>query len=184
MGQAGDSLARILDNFITLSVPRINLVSSKDTVRMVLEMIDNHDEVTTVRQAFSRSLHGEAIVVFTQKDARDLAEMMDYDTDDVDEMTEQEILMEVTNLLVGAIINGISEILETEISFTAPTMMGENMPIEKTLGQEQLAWSHALLMEVNFSVENHNLTCHLLMFMTEKAIDTLRTILTDYLEAI
>ena len=40
MGQAGDSLARILGNFVELSVPRIRLVTVNDVIKTVTGMVD------------------------------------------------------------------------------------------------------------------------------------------------
>lgn len=181
MGQAGDSLARILGNFVELSVPRIRLVTTADVISTVTGMVDTNAEISAVRQAFSNSLRGEAIVVFAQTGADDLADLMGYDTD-LDQSAEQELLLEVANLLVGAIITGISETLETELSFSAPSLMAERKPLDQVLVPEQLSWSHALLMEVNFTVEGRDFKCHMLMFMTEEAIDTLRGILDVFME--
>jgi chemotaxis protein CheC len=181
MGQAGDSLARILGNFVELSVPRIRLVGVGDVIKTVTDMVDHDAEISAVRQAFSNSLRGEAIVVFAQAGADDLADLMGYDTD-LDQSAEQELLLEVGNLLVGAIINGISEILETDLSFSAPSLMAERTPLDQVLVAEQLSWSHALLMEVNFTVEGRDFKCHLLMFMAEEAIDTLRDILDKFMD--
>lgn len=181
MGQAGDSLARILGTFVELSVPRIRLVTVADVIKTVTDMVDAKTEISAVRQAFSNSLRGEAIVVFAQAGADDLAELMGYDTE-LDQSAEQELLLEVSNLLVGAIINGISETLETDLNFSPPSLMAERKPINEVLVPEQLSWSHALLMEVNFTLEGHNFKCHLLIFMTEEAIDTLRDILVVFME--
>ena len=181
MGQGGDSLARILGNFVQLSIPRIRLVSVGDVVNTVKEMIGDKEEVSAVRQAFYNTLRGEAIVVFTQRGANELAELMGYDSD-LDSAAEQELLLEVGNLLVGAIINGISSTLETELGFSAPSLMAERTPLDMVLVPSQLSWTHALLLEVNFTVENHDFKSHLLMFMTEEAIETLRGILDQFLE--
>jgi chemotaxis protein CheC len=183
MGQAGDSLARILGNFVELSVPRIRLVTVKDVIKTVMDMVASDAEISAVRQAFSNSLRGEAIVVFAQHGADDLADLMGYDAD-LDHAAEQELLLEVSNLLVGAIINGISETLETDLNFSAPSLMAERMPLDRVLVPEQLSWTHALLMEVNFTVEGRDFKCHLLMFMTEETIDTLRGILDHFMDAI
>jgi len=183
MGQAGDSLARILGNFVALSVPRIHLVSVGDVIRTVTDMVDNNTEISATRQAFSHSLRGEAIVVFAQAGADDLADLMGYDTD-LDTSAKQELLLEVGNLLVGAVINGISETLKTDLGFSAPSLMAERTPLDQVLVPEQLSWSHALLMEVNFTVEGRDFKCHLLMFMTEEAIDTLRGILDTFMDGI
>lgn len=181
MGQAGDSLARILDNFVTLSVPRIRQIAVHELVDTVTTMVGDEEEVSAVRQAFYNSLRGEAIVIFTQSGADELAELLGYDCE-LDAAIEQELLLEVGNLLVGAILSGISETLGTDVGFSAPSLMAERIPLYQVLAPDQLSWEHALLVEVNFSVEKHRFKSHLLMFMTEETIETLRGILDEFMD--
>jgi chemotaxis protein CheC len=181
MGQAGDALARILTSFIRLSVPRIRLVTAADVAETVSGMLEQNAEITAVRQAFANGLQGEAIVLFTQSDVHDLAKLMDYD-EDINEAAEQELLMEISNLLVGAIISGISDTLNIELTFSPPSLMADHAPLSKVLNGATLPWTHALLMEVNFTVEHHAVRCHLFLFMMEKAVNTLRGILDEFLE--
>ncbi|HHH47703.1 MAG TPA: hypothetical protein ENK51_02305 [Gammaproteobacteria bacterium] len=180
MGQAGDSLARILDNFVTLSVPRIRQIVVRELADTVTAMV-GEDEVSAVRQAFYNSLRGEAIVIFTQSGADELASLLGYDCE-LDAAIEQELLLEVGNLLIGAILNGISETLGAELGFSAPSLMAEHTPLREVLTPDQLSWEQALLVEVNFSVEKHRFKSHLLMFMTEETIDTLRDILDKFMD--
>ena len=180
MGQAGDSLARILDNFVTLSVPRIRQIEVRELADTVTAMV-GEEEVSAVRQAFYNSLRGEAIVIFTQSGADELAGLLGYDCE-LDTAIEQELLLEIGNLLIGAILNGISETLGAELGFSAPSLMAEHTPLREVLTPDQLSWEQALLVEVNFSVEKHRFKSHLLMFMTEETIDTLRDILDKFMD--
>jgi len=66
MGQAGDSLARILDNFVTLSVPRIRQIAVHELADTVTTMVGDEEEVSAVRQAFYNSLRGEARAILEQ----------------------------------------------------------------------------------------------------------------------
>jgi chemotaxis protein CheC len=184
MGQAGDSLARILDAFVELSVPRIRLVEVKEVGQSIIDMVGNSDEeVTAVRQAFSDHLRGEALVIFGKNGCKDLADLMGYDSE-LDPQSETELLLDVANVLVGAILNGITETLGTELSFSAPSIMADRVPVDMVLAADNLSWSHALLLEVNYSVENRDFKSHLLMLMAEDAIDTLKKAIEDFIESI
>ena len=78
MGQAGESLACLLEVFVQLGVPRIHLVACDDITPQLTAMIDaQHDKVTAVRQAFYRSkgkldIQGEALLVFSDASLTDL----------------------------------------------------------------------------------------------------------------
>lgn len=183
MGRAGDSLARILDAFVNLSVPRIRIVEVAELPKTVVEMVGDGCEATAVRQAFYDDLRGEAIVVFGQAGCKDLAELMGYDSK-LEGNAEQELLLDVANVLVGAILNGITETLGTELSFTAPSIMAERVPVDAVINPVNLPWTHALLLEVNYSLENRAFKSHLLLLMAEDAIEALRQAVNDFMESI
>jgi len=182
MGQAGASLAQILGQFIELSIPRINLVSVENLLEKVSELLDMKGEVSAVRQAFYNGLRGEAIVLFPQHGCDEIHDLMGYEKDEVTTLAEQEMLLEISNLLVGAVLNGVSETLGMSLGFTAPTLMAINQELSKVLRKEDLTWTHALLLEVNFSLENRDFRSHLLLFMTEQTIIQLQHLLDNFLE--
>jgi len=189
MGQAGASLAGILDTFVNLSVPRINILEVAQVADSIGKLVGRNSEVTAVRQSFHGYLRGEAIVIYGKDGCKDLADLMGYD-EDLDGAAEQELLLDVANVLVGAILGGMSEqlrgILEqagAELSFSAPSIMAENVPVETLITPEKLTWSHALLMEVNFTLEERNFISHIVMLMPEDAIDKVRGVLDQFIES-
>lgn len=182
-GQAGDSLARILDSFVHLSIPRICLVTVSDVIDTVTNLIGQETEVSAVRQAFYGDLRGEAMILFSNNGCRDLADSMGYD-DTLSEFCEQELLLDVSNILIGAILNGISETLERDLSFSAPSIFAQDAAVETILTPENIAWSYALLLEVNFTIENRDFKSHLLTFMAEEALDSLRCVLDEFMDSI
>ncbi|MEW5790687.1 MAG: hypothetical protein AB1790_04210 [Pseudomonadota bacterium] len=183
MGQAGNSLARILDVFVCLSVPRIRLVTASEVLDAVLEMVGSDTVVSAARQAFYNHLRGEAVVIFGQAGCRDLAVLMGYD-EQLDANSEQELLLEVSNVLVGACMCCIGDQLGADLSFSAPSLMAERVRVSRMLATENLSWTDALLVEVNFGLENSAFKSHLLILMTEEAIDSLRQDLDKLLEAV
>lgn len=183
MGQAGDSLARVLDTFVALSVPRIRILQVSNLPQTVIEMVGENIEVSAVRQAFYDDLRGEAIVIFGQTGCHDLADLMGY-AELVDARAEHELLLDVANVLVGAILNGITETLGTQLSFSAPSIMAENRPVDALINPEELPWSYALLLEVNYSLEQRDFKSHLLMLLAEDAIESLRVAVDQFMESI
>lgn len=183
MGQAGDSLARILDSYVQLSVPRVRDLDVRQVEGTVREMIGHGEEVSAVRQAFHSQLRGEAIVIFGAEGSGDLAELMGYE-DEINAQNHQELLLDVSNLLVGACLNGIAHQLNTELSFSPPSLMAINVPVDTLLQPSQLNWQYALLLEVNFSLEERAFKSHLLILMAEQELASLRQSLDTFLLAI
>jgi chemotaxis protein CheC len=181
MGQAGASIARVLDEFVHLSVPRIVILSSE---HMSAALKNNVGEgpVTVVRQAFHSQMRGEALVVFGEDRCRDLADLMGYE-DQLDRAGEIEILLDITNLLVGACLAGIAEQLRATIGFSAPSLMADRVPVDQVLATEGLPWSTALLVEVNFRVDQRSFASQLLLLVPEDEIQAIAAALNDFLAA-
>lgn len=182
MGQAGDSLARILDAFVELSVPRIRFVEVSMVTSIIEEFVPCSGEVTAVRQAFFDDLRGEALIIFDQNGCRDLADLMGYD-DNLDAQAEQELLLDVSNVLVGAILNGVTNTLGTHLSYSAPSIMAERTLLNQIITPENVPWTHSALLEVNYSLKDRNFRSHLLLFMAEEAIEALRKAVDDFVES-
>ncbi|WP_255987412.1 chemotaxis protein CheC [Chitinolyticbacter albus] len=181
MGQAGSQLAQILESFVQLSVPRINITESAAISTGIAQLVGTPQSITAVRQAFNGTLRGEAMVMYDQDGCRDLADLMGYE-DDLDGAADRELLLDVSNVLVGACLNGIAELLQAKLSFSAPTIMAENVEVGRLINPQQLTWNYALLVEVHFTLEVRDFTCHLLTLMPEESILTLKSALDTFME--
>ena len=180
MGQAGASMARVMDEFVHLSIPRI-LVLNSDEVADALVRTVGSGPVSAVRQAFHGHLRGEAIVIFGDQRCTDLADIMGYD-EYIDRAGEIELLLDVSNLLVGACLGGIAEQLRTDIGFSAPSLMVDRTPVEALLRAQDVSWRSALLVEVNFRLEQRSFACHLTVLMPEAEIQAVAQALDRFLE--
>ena len=191
MGQAGSSLAALLDTFVHLSVPRINVVEVGELSRAISDLVGRDMDVTAVRQSFQGYLRGEAIVIYGADGCKELADLMGYD-EALDREAEVELLLDVGNVLVGACLGGITEQLKVvaetsnagELSFSAPSLMAEHVSPDALLNPDKLSWTHALLMEVNFTLEQRDFISHLIMLMPEQAIDKMRGILDEFMASL
>jgi len=183
MGKAGDSLARILKTFVELSIPRIKLVSLDELTGEIKSLVGDKAMVTGVRQAFFSYWRGEALIIYDQNGCNELASLMGY-SGDLDNQAEVELLLDVGNVLVGACINGIADQLDVELNFSPPAVISSNVPIERLLNPKKMTWSHTLLLEVNFGLENMRFKSHLLIMMSEETITTLRDDVDKFLEGL
>jgi len=183
MGMAGDSLARILKTFVELSIPRIRLVSVENLNDDIAELVGDKTLITGVRQAFFSYWRGEAITIFDQYGCNELATLMGY-SENLDKNSEVELLLDVGNVLVGACLNGIATQLNVEVNFSPPSVIAANIPVERMFNTSQLNWSHTLLFEVNFGLENMRFKSHLLVMMSEETIFTLQNDLDAFLDGL
>lgn len=182
MGQAGEVIARVLNEFVTLSIPRI-LILQPNLVAPALQRMVNSDLVSAVRQAFHGSFRGEALVLYGAQRCTDLADLMGYE-ENIDHATEMEILLDISNILVGACLGGIAKQINVDIGFSAPSLMADRVPINEMMKASNASWEYALLVEVNFQLEKRSFACHLIILMPEHELKTFAGELDRFLEAL
>lgn len=181
MGRAGKSLSTLLDSFVILSVPRVTVVDVEDVADTVGRMANAPEIGTAVRQAFFPTVRGEAITIFGPEGCREIADLMGHEGE-LGDSQEQELLLDTANILVGAVLNGLGEQMETEFKYTPPSILAVRTPLQQLLTADNLDWTCALLIEVNFSLDERGFTCHMLTLMPENSLDVIRRTLDDMLE--
>jgi chemotaxis protein CheC len=183
MGQAGAALAGVLDTFVNLSVPRTQVIEVSNLGGALLSIVGGNLEVTAVRQSFRSEIRGEAVVIFGQGGCSALWDLMGYDqADDASGAGgAREVLLDVANILVGACIRSVFEQLGHSLAFSPPSLIAEQVPIERLLQPGTLPWEIALLMEVNFGLKSRQFICHLLMLMPEESIEKMKRALDRFL---
>jgi chemotaxis protein CheC len=175
MGQAGDRLARLLDVFVVLSIPHVSVLNPTD-IAMTLHSLNresNEQVVHGVCQGFiGGGLAGEAMLIFHNTDFNDLASLLKYGKA-VDEHAENELLMDTANVLNGACLRGLAEQLDTHFSFGPPMLLGQHCNIHDLLVGNNMKWKQALVIEINYAIENHQINCDLLLVIAEHSISGL-----------
>lgn len=173
MGQAGDRLARLLDVFVQLSIPRVNVLGPTD-IAMTLQSL--HHQGETDRSAFGvcqgfigGGVAGEVMMLFNDTDFDDLARLLDYEPSQ-DQNTHYELLMDTANVLNGACLKSLAEQLDTHFSIGPPLLLGEHFDIAGLLQSDALSWHEALVVELNYTIEDHRINCDLLLVIAEDAI--------------
>ena len=119
VGRAADLLARLLDNFVIMPIPVVNLLERAE-LSMALSSIQDADSVSSVCQGFTGSkIAGEALLIFNDASFTDMAELTQY-TGDINPQIELELMMDIANILIGACLKGLAEQLDVKFSQGQP----------------------------------------------------------------
>ena len=181
MGQAGSSIAKIWGEFVSLSIPRIAHIDRQSIPSMLSRFVGD-GTVNAVRQAFHGQLRGEVIVVFSGGCGDQLAELMGYD--ETDRVEEQELLLDVANILVGACMGSVAETLEVDIGFSAPSVMGLDILPSQLIRPDEMVAGRALFLEVCFTLEKKSFASHLIVLMPVDEIVVLGQALDKFLASL
>ncbi|MCA7894341.1 chemotaxis protein [Burkholderia cepacia] len=187
MGRAGARLALLLGRFIELSVPRVRVVKATDAGDALREMTGIYDNVTAVRQGFRSDIKGEAIVLCRTASIARLMSVVDRTFGEGvygGMATPDEVVFDVANVLMGACVASILDELGRKPVFFPPGLLGANVSFDDVFQPTELAWSVALLLEVNFGLEDHAFRAHFVMLMAEDSIRLMGDALDALLSAL
>lgn len=170
MGQGADRLARLTETFVTLSVPRIHPLDVTDASLLEQLAIASQPAIIT-RQSFLGRLRGEVLVCFGENGADQLAGLMGYEGEEKDSI-QDELMLDVTNILTGACINGLAQQVELKVSYGPPALLSRGRQLQEVLGSQEFRGHQALVLEIHFEVATHSFYCDLLVCITEDAVAT------------
>lgn len=172
MGQAGDLLARLLDVFVVLPIPNVNLIEVSE-LSMALSAVEAHESTSGICQGFiGAGVSGEALLILNDSSFKDVASLMNYQYE-IDETTELELLMDMANVLIGACLKGVSEQLDMTFSQGHPVVLGQHRKISELIATNSTKWKRTLAIEISYSIENYPIKCDLLLLFTEDSMNTL-----------
>lgn len=174
MGRAAALLARLLNVFVKLPIPNVNVIEVGE-LEMALSLTesDNGSSFSSVCQGFIGSgISGEALLIFSDSSFADMAELLDY-KGEIDQTAELELLMEFASILNGACINGIAEQLDLVFSQGHPVVLGQHVKASELIGANSNRWKQTLAIEITYEIENYDIVCDLLLLFTEDSLDNL-----------
>jgi chemotaxis protein CheC len=153
--------------------PKLRLIESDDVVATVEGLVGPGTRLTAVRQAFTSAMRGEALVLYAKDSAANLGSALGY-TLPLGQGDVEEIVLETSNILVGACIGGIAMQLDQRVLFSAPSFLGRNATADEIVALDRMTWEQALLVEIHFRLEEKDFVCHLLLFWPGESVDAVR----------
>ena len=172
MGQGANLLARLLDAFVLLPIPNVNVLEVSE-LHMALSAAAESDTLSAVCQGFiGAGIAGEALLLFHDASFQDLARLMNHQGV-LDHNAELELLMDTANVLIGAFLRGYANQLDTPFSQGHPVVLGQHRPIRDLIRTNQSRWRRTLAIEINYRVQGYAVQCDLLLLFTEDSIATM-----------
>lgn len=172
MGQAADRLARLLNVFVKLPIPNVNVLEVSE-LQMALTFTEQENTYSAVCQGFIGSgIAGEALLIFSDSSFNDIAQLLKYEGE-INRTVELELLMEIASILVGACTNGFAEQLDIHFSQGHPVVLGQHVKVSDLIKTNSSRWKETLAIEITYEIENYNVSCDLLLLFTEDSLDNL-----------
>lgn len=175
MGQAADLLARLLNTFVRLPVPRITTVYRSELSMVLTASAQQQDTYSAVCQGFTGAgLAGEALLLFSDSSVKDMARLLGYDDADA-ETVEVEVLMDMSSILFGAFLRGVGEQMDIHLGLGQPMVLGRHRRVDHLVEHHNRRQEKLMCVEIPYRLEGYDIRCDLLVFLTEESINQLET---------
>lgn len=169
MGQAGDMLARLLNTFVHLPIPRVEMSTPDEVEGMLLNAAENNCEL--ISQGFVGSgVAGEAILLLDRAHFDRIGNLMQGLQ--ATKPRASELSMALANALIGAFVNGFSKQLDRVFSKATPIILHEF----EGLGESGKSWDETMTISIDYRLDEHNIQCELLLVFTEDSLANLKRI--------
>lgn len=178
MGRAGENLAKLLGEFIDLPIPNVNVIENTE-LHMAIAEVNRSDSVSAVSKGFvSAGINGEALVIFNDTNFDNIVELLNYDQ--LSEAPAQlEALMDISNILIGACLNALSDQLNVTFSHSSPIILGRNRELESMLAATKHRWERIMAIEIGYAIKQKNIHFDLLLLFPGSSMERIYSRLVD-----
>jgi chemotaxis protein CheC len=129
-GKSAADLADVIDTHVVLSVPFIKIIPVSELPTYFKDHLKDYKTISIIEQKFWGRFKGDALLVFSSGAGRELIKMLQHETgtgfdSDPMDIMERETLMEVGNILIGACVGKLAELLKDVVTYTPPMVVVE-----------------------------------------------------------
>lgn len=184
-GKASADLARVIDIRIVLNVPQVELMQADGLLGRVREETRIYEALSIIEQNFWGKFSGSALLAFPASARKGLLSLFAEEPGERNPLLEKETLLEVGNILIGACVGKVAELLGDSVSFSPPrlnphvllhTLATEIVPAQ--LGGPDKG---AILMKTVFQFEDRDINGFLFLVANQDSMQWLQTALRNFM---
>lgn len=179
LSAAESRLRPLLHAPVALSASNVSEASPRTIVRDLEKWLGEEHQVHVVRQAFRPNLRGEAYFVVDASDDAHLATLVSGRREDA---PVDSLLLELANLVTGATLSRLGELLETTVTLGPPHIEVRDGALYDLPTSTDTEARKALVVRVDVVAQVAPLRAVLHLVIPESASDALRTCLRHWLD--
>ncbi len=180
-GFATASISEILGKFATLSIPKINTISSKELNSYLNEKLLSHKKYYICNQLINGHLSGENIFLIDERSSQNLAREFNDHLEHIDENELKDVVLEITNILSSATSGKLASLIDASVSFNAPhiTKIKSLDQFDKRFESEYV---QVIIIATELNFQDQNIKGELMLLTREKSSQYLKMALEKVLE--
>jgi chemotaxis protein CheC len=184
-GQAAGALSEVIDLHVVLSVPKISVVASEDIASFIGEELDAPIAYSLVEQFFFGGFEGASFFLLPEEEGRKLAgifgglsleEIQDYEIGSL----ERETVKEIGNIIIGACVGKIAEMLRDQVQFQPPRYFTAAIDRDLISKHFSMGTSFALVFKTIFHFESRDISGFLFLIASERSMKWMKRAVVEF----
>ena len=168
-GSATAAITEILDAFAKLSIPKIQIINASELKTYLSNELNLEVEHLVSLQQINGTLCGENMFVIDKQSAKNIAYKFGLEEDEVNDEEIADVVLEITNILSSSTISKLAEDIDTNVSFSAPTIKTLTT-IEQLKNLFISKYEKVIIISTQLKFEDLDINAELFIFTTDNSI--------------
>jgi len=184
-GQAASNLSEVINLNVVLSVPRIVIMETTAIGDFMHSEVGIPSDYSMVEQFFFGNFEGTSFLLLPETEGAKLATLFDVGAEqeglDLEPGSlEREAVMEIGNIIIGACVGKIAEILKDQVQFQPPHYLTSPLVREELAKYIGHKAGLALVFKTVFNFEKQHLYGFLFLIASESSLKWVKQALSSF----
>lgn len=188
-GSASGDLEDMIGISLILHIPEIDIIPFEQLQPYLEENLSQNKNTTIIEELFNGNFSGSGLMFFPKNIDLDLLHLLSGKENINRENTEEietiklEVFLEIGNILVGACVGKITELLKASASYKPPSLIEGDIADFNHILEYFNEDSTAIVLKTDFNFRDHDLKGNLLVVTSHQSVIWMKTALNSFLEA-
>jgi chemotaxis protein CheC len=184
-GSAAAGLAEVVDVFVQLSSPRVEVLQIEELEAHLVAHVPSWETARVVEQHYRGESDGVALLVFPHGAEHQLVSLFQPDRDALMESDtilelEKEVLMEVGNILIGACVGRLFDLLKRTVTYLPPRTTGGHVFSDLVRSGAFARDDFAITIQTRFDFDDREVSGRLFLVNRQNSLAALKDALSDF----
>lgn len=185
-GQAAANLSDVINLYVTLTVPHIDVLRFDGVLPLICKDIAGTNDMGMVKQFFSGKFSGSSVLIFPHGEGKKLLKLFDENNDDSTydfdvDVLEKETIIEISNIIMGACISKIAELLKDVVSYSPPRYYTQDEIYSALEGAFAGNEAFAIFFKTTFHFKEFDASGFLFLISDQNTLVWLKKAIDDFL---
>lgn len=186
-GSASADLSEVINIRIALNVPEVMVLDIQSVPAHLDAMVKNNADTDIIEQHFWGNFSGRSFLAISSDEGSHIAGLADISPPEDVQLYNPEhrhagVLLEIGNIMIGACIGKISELLATVVTYSPPTMVARDKDVTSLLKDFCEPSMKAIIIKTIFSFDEQAINGFLLTVTSPESISWLKDALNNFME--